>query len=402
VIITSAISTIIKADQKMMINNKYSGLALASFCFLAGSVWAADNPAAVGITPDPINVPWSGTAAATATITPESSAGQVSFAITDGTLASVTPGSGSGATTNLTISAILPGSTTLKATQDGNERASVVVNVIKVNKIQVKIGTASSDWKDFGSPQKILLGRRAYFKATEVLPAGITVPSNFIQWSGTYGFTGTGVEPSGFTYSGAAAATDSDTKDVKTNCGPDQPGKMLVCQYVIGVHSNTAPTSGFTSGHAWISVSTFTASGGHTTITYGLWPDDHPLIISDGLANGSGSDVRVNREPATGLHNRYYLLTPSQNDARVAYVATSNAWGYFFTCADWASAAYAASTGESVSASDYVLFGTPRAISGSIKSLEDANPTQLLQPEGGGDDASSTSAGTSGGGSSFP
>ena len=62
-------------------------------------------------------------------------------------------------------------------------------------------------------------------------------------------------------------------------------------------------------------------------------------------------------------------------------------WGYFNTCANWASSAVSFVICENVDASDYVLFGTPRAISQSIINLERITPTQVDIPLFGGEDA---------------
>jgi hypothetical protein len=82
-------------------------------------------------------------------------------------------------------------------------------------------------------------------------------------------------------------------------------------------------------------------------------------------------------------------------------LCTYAGWGYTYTCADWAEDAFHTATGETVDSSDWVIFGTPRAIAGSIITLETTHPTTSDMPMEGGEDASSTSTGSSWGGSSF-
>jgi hypothetical protein len=162
---------------------------------------------------------------------------------------------------------------------------------------------------------------------------------------------------------------------------------------VLGIHSSVDPGAGFTDGHAWISITDY-VSGSPFTTTYGQW-GNRPRDITN-------SDVHINFETPSGRHNRYYLLSPSQYSAVVSYISAPSEWGYTHTCADWAEDGYYTGSGETVDSSDWVLFGTPRAIAGSIVILETAHPTTRDMPLDGGEDASSTSTGSSWGGSSFP
>ena len=119
-----------------------------------------------------------------------------------------------------------------------------------------------------------------------------------------------------------------------------------------------------------------------------------------------GTDVHINLEPAEGKYNRYFLLTPTQHQALVDFINRPAAWGYLYTCADWAHDAFLIASGESVSASDYT-FGTPRAISKSINKLESITATNIMNPLDGGEEPSpktSTSGAGEGGwtGDSFP
>jgi hypothetical protein len=270
----------------------------------------------------------------------------------------------------------------------------VRLTVIKVETIKFRIGTAS-EWKDFAKPQKILLGKVSHLRAMDIQPPGVALPSGFPAWQGTYGVTASGIEVT-HTYSGAPSASDADTKTVTTEGGPAAPEEFLVCTKVLGIHSNVDPDAGFTSGHAWVSVTDY-SYGSPVTTTYGLWPDAHPNVPD----NGPDSDVRIGLEPATGLHNRFFLLSPSQYNAFVTFRQSHAEWSYIYTCANWAEDAYRAGTAETVDSSDNVLFGTPRKISASIVVLETDNPTTSDMPFEGGEDASSSSSGSSWGGSSF-
>jgi hypothetical protein len=269
---------------------------------------------------------------------------------------------------------------------------SVRLTVVKVDTIKYRVGTEAT-WKEFVALQKILFGKETHFLATDIHPSGVTLPAGMPTWQGTFGASGTGIEVS-HTYSGSPSNSDTDSKTVTTSCGPSMPRRILVCTKVLGIHSNVHPDAGFTDGHAWISITDY-SSGTPLTVTYGIW-GNKPRVIP-------GSDVHVNLESSpSGRHNRYYLLSPSQYSMLVSFVSASSTWGYTHTCANWAEDGYHAATGETVDSSDWVLFGTPRAIAGSIATLETAHPTTKDMPLDGGEDASSTSTGSSWEGSSFP
>jgi hypothetical protein len=82
---------------------------------------------------------------------------------------------------------------------------------------------------------------------------------------------------------------------------------------ILGVHSNVSAQGssgldGYTDGHAWLSIRV----GGQYQ-TYGLWPDEHPVIKAMGWDNGSGSDIRTGMEQKAPTDaSRYYELTPQQ------------------------------------------------------------------------------------------
>lgn len=150
---------------------------------------------------------------------------------------------------------------------------------------------------------------------------------------------------------------------------------------VLGIHSNVDPNAnpGLTDGHAWISV---TRNG--KTQTYGLWPDDHPYIQSQGLDNGSGSDIRTGIEAKagrTGAENRYYELTPEQFTKLQAELGKNVHWGVTNTCASWASDVATRVTGEKIDASELLgITDTPRALSTTIEDLEKTRKTSEANP----------------------
>lgn len=268
------------------------------------------------------------------------------------------------------------------------------VTIVALETLKFKIG-ATPDWREFQGPQRVLRGKPTRLLAFDIEPPATSLPASIPSWRGTFGVVGAGAEVE-HTYSGVAAVSDTDQKTVHTDCGPEIPENFVVCSFVLGVHSNVAPGSAFTGGHAWISITNF-ASASPVTTTFGLWPDEHPLTVD----NGAGSDVRVNMEVPSGLYNRYYLLIPSEVASLNTYIGTVDAWSYFHTCANWAEGAVHAAVGENVDANDYLGFGTPREISRSIRDLEAANPTNVDKPRDGGEDAGSSSTGSSWGGSSF-
>ncbi|QWP76295.1 hypothetical protein J5226_22340 [Lysobacter sp. K5869] len=150
---------------------------------------------------------------------------------------------------------------------------------------------------------------------------------------------------------------------------------------VLGIHSWVDPnTEGsfdqFVDGHAWISV----ARDGRTEY-YGLWPDDHGMIERRGLSNGAGSDIRTGLEAGRqATQSRYYDLTAEQVAALESELKQNVAWGYTYTCASWASDVASRVTGESIDATEYGVFETPRELIGSLKELERAHPTAPGKP----------------------
>lgn len=142
---------------------------------------------------------------------------------------------------------------------------------------------------------------------------------------------------------------------------------------VLGIHSNVAGDShGFTSGHAWITV---TKNG--VTQAYGLWPDGHPRTVD----NGPGTDIRIGLEgtrfPAA---SRFFKLNASQEVALNMELKKVVSWEYTNTCASWASEVVYSVLGIDVDADDYLGFETPRELGAHILILEKTNPTSARAP----------------------
>lgn len=144
---------------------------------------------------------------------------------------------------------------------------------------------------------------------------------------------------------------------------------------------------------------------GPRKILYGKNSQIKAELIPD--INGAGDNLHWDGSyGASGVGKviGHYLLSPSQYDNLMNFLRKPAKWGYFYTCADWARDAYLAATGEKISASDYV-FGTPRAVSGSIIEKEQNAATSIDSPYDGGEEPPPTSDPSSSGGwtgDSFP
>jgi hypothetical protein len=250
----------------------------------------------------------------------------------------------------------------------------------------------------FKEPQRYLKGRRINFK----LDTSDGIPDSEVSWAGTFGLTNVGDRKKTWkVYRESASSSDTDYKSVIAKLRESVVAKqdLLVCQYVLGIHSNVAPNANFTDGHAWITIAAW-VDGINSVITkYGLWPDEHPRTID----NGDASDVRNDLEETNyGRYNRFYLLKPSQFQQLLNYITADHHWSYFNTCADFVEGAVRSVIGENVDSSDGYVFGTPRSISSSIINLESNNPTNEYEPRDSGAVAESSSSGNSSwGGSSF-
>jgi hypothetical protein len=152
---------------------------------------------------------------------------------------------------------------------------------------------------------------------------------------------------------------------------------------VLGIHSNIT-AGGFTGGHAWISVT----QNGITTY-YGLWPDDHP----DTVDNGIGSDIRTGLEKGPGTARRYYSITNAQKILLDRLLAENVHWRYTNNCSSWASDTVLRVLGIDVDADDNFGIETPRELGRNILLLERKNPTKLKSPNSPAQASSSSSSG---------
>lgn len=300
---------------------------------------------------------------------------------------------------------------TVKCKKCGTDEKTdtVKVTVVGVEKIQYEVGKKSGKYKDFSGVLKILFGKEVYFKAVPK-PSSTVFPSNLPEWKGSFGVVGTGAEVSK-KYSGSPSSSDSDTKTVTTASGPSQDEKILICDKVLGVHSNADPNTSFAVeaakaylgirdglGHGWISVTSY-SSGSPQSNYFGLWPDGHPSVVN----NGPASDVRFNIETGPGAHNRYYLLCPSDVAKLNSFISKSATWSYNYTCANWAQDAVQAAMSELVSSIDTFGYGTPRELAENIDALESSKPSLVDVPFGAGEEPDGKPAGgsSSWGGTSF-
>ena len=138
---------------------------------------------------------------------------------------------------------------------------------------------------------------------------------------------------------------------------------------ILGIHSNASGNNegtAMTAGHAWLSV-TNAATG--KTDYIGLWPDDHELITGAHLDNGDASDVRFNVESGPGAFQRYYDLTPQQEQRLDDYLGTHAEWRITNNCASWASEGVWQVVGEDVNPDDWLGIETPREVGRSIEVL---------------------------------
>lgn len=144
--------------------------------------------------------------------------------------------------------------------------------------------------------------------------------------------------------------------------------------WVLGLHSDTGASGGMdaTDGHAWITL-TNTDTGAH--LTYGLWPDGHPGVQQAGLANGPGSDVRVNfpgdlnREMDSNDAEIYWEITDEQARQVIKYSGELHVWEYRNNCSRFAGKCVETVLGIRVEAYDgrVLFFRTPSALARWIK-----------------------------------
>ena len=255
------------------------------------------------------------------------------------------------------------------------------------------------------------------------LTANVSPPGGTFGWSIVGGTASIISDPSARAIEVEGVSFGESTVRV-TYRPPNEPDPSMWCsktitisvvECVLGIHSNVGPGADVDDGHAWITLTDFSVNPPSVT-TYGLWPDLHCAIQSEGLANGSGSDVRMNfmggvcpdglhsGDEATGLYNRYYGLNSQQKGALLGFVGSPKHWSYFleiggvlrpipwYNCASFASDAVRVAVGDDVDADDVLGFETPRELGESIGILEAQNPTQDLNPLNGGRIDTSSSA----------
>ncbi len=156
---------------------------------------------------------------------------------------------------------------------------------------------------------------------------------------------------------------------------------MEISNYVLGIHSNVIPSAEFTDGHAWLTITTKAGKGGwglpRFVKSYGLWPDGHPRTKD----NGGKTDVRVGMEPAKGIANRYYGLTPLQHMQLKSLINTTEHWFYTNNCSSWANEIVKRVYKTEVDADDWFGIETPRELSRNIQLLEHKEPTSVDNPK---------------------
>lgn len=175
--------------------------------------------------------------------------------------------------------------------------------------------------------------------------------------------------------------TDEADKSLNADKNNKSPAAETV---VLGVHSqadlNARGSDGLTSGHAWISVT----RGNNPPEYYGLWPDSHPRFAGDSVASDpAATDIRRGIEGGAGFNpnaSRYYELTPDQATNLEARLRENVTWGYTNTCASWASNTVSQVTGQNVSATEFLVTGTPRELIKSINALEQTLPSSPTDP----------------------
>ncbi|MBY0371503.1 hypothetical protein K2X33_12500 [bacterium] len=147
-------------------------------------------------------------------------------------------------------------------------------------------------------------------------------------------------------------------------------------QVTLGIHSNALGADDFIAGHAWLSVET-----SKSIFFLGLWPDNHPDVIDK---REECADIRFNMEVrALARASRYYRLSPSQVTRLNQYINKPAAWGYMNNCSDWATEGVKYVLGHAPSASDHLIFNTPRSLGEDIERLEKMNPTSPRFPREG-------------------
>ena len=166
--------------------------------------------------------------------------------------------------------------------------------------------------------------------------------------------------------------------------------------YILVIHANVAEGQGdpaLTDGHAWLTL--HSATSGVLIHSYGLWPDTHPDIVDAGLANGDGSDVRIDFTHDAHLGPYYHAvsITTEQMAALDAALAEDWSWVLTCTCASLASEVFCDVTGVDIDADDFLGFETPREVGEHIIEANGGAATPAgTPPPAPGPEESSTSA----------
>ncbi|WPJ97010.1 hypothetical protein SH580_04725 [Coraliomargarita algicola] len=284
-----------------------------------------------------------------------------------------------------------------------------VVLLLKMD-VEYKFGD-ETEWQplDQEDIQRIPLDKISKFRISglDSLPQSV---QDSITWEGTFGEEKSGLEVE-FDQTPVVAGSDGDTKELEVTLNEFRLflKEFLVYDYVLGIHSNTAPGHpDYDSGHAWISLSKISFENGALNIwdmnTYGLYPDFHSSTPED--PGNLNSDVRLNIEgSSSGGYDRYYLLSPSEKDRLLEFVEQTKTWSPLYNCTDFATEAVDYAVGESIDPHEPIeilgynlSFATPRTLSAELGSFD---TTTLEDPDKGGEEANSIPGAGSFGGSSF-
>lgn len=223
------------------------------------------------------------------------------------------------------------------------------------------------------------------FLQTAILPVAAGIPLFLADTSGESSLGSSGTPP-------AERPRDIMRGDPTEGIAPVSGGTITVtppalappppCPFILCIHSNAAESdgAGYLDGHAWLTLSD--GATGALISSYGLWPDGHPGITADGLANGDGSDVRVNYPGDFGRGKyRFCVCISNAMKAKLdAAVAQNITWTYTNTCASFASDVFFETTGLDIDADDFGGFETPRELGDSIKAANGGTAAPSTPP----------------------
>lgn len=201
-----------------------------------------------------------------------------------------------------------------------------------------------------------------------------------------------GSSDDGSSSSGDGTSTSSgDSTSGGPGTSPPPTTTSTKCPFYLYIHSNVAEgvgSPGLTAGHAWL---TLHDSTGKMIASYGLWPDWHGGIQGAGLANGAGSDVRVNYTGDQRYGTYYYCvcITAAQRKQLATEAGKNISWEYTNTCAAFASETFFAVTGVDIDADEFMGFETPREVGESIMQANGGTATPSGTTGGAGGSSSS-------------